>query len=143
MAQLLREVLPPETSVLLYVGAWTDAFPLTVPELRAEHTHFVFIDKEPGHQYNLYWSNDHGRSEQSIIVARNAGGHAASPARLHVNGTPAASEAATAAHWAPCAAAGAGKSSARPVMTSPSASTLDWDGSNAQRVLFPKPHARP
>jgi hypothetical protein len=32
------------------VGAWTDAYPLTVPELRAEHTHFFFIDKHPLHQ---------------------------------------------------------------------------------------------
>ena len=55
---------------LLYVGAWTDAYPLTVPELRAEHTHFFFIDKEPLHPEGKRLS------EAAIIdlLARNSGG---------------------------------------------------------------------
>ena len=63
---------PAPVSALLYVGAWTDAYPLTVPELRAEHTHFFFIEKEPlhpdGKSVNL--------SEAAIIeeLVRKSGG---------------------------------------------------------------------
>lgn len=63
---------PPATvSALLYVGAWTDAYPLTVPELRAEHTHFFFIDKEPLHP------DGKGRLSEAAIIdllARKSGG---------------------------------------------------------------------
>jgi 2OG-Fe(II) oxygenase superfamily len=65
-----EETVP--ASVLLYVGAWTDAYPLTVPELRAEHTHFIFIDKEPLHPDNKVVS----RTEAEIIdeLTRSSGG---------------------------------------------------------------------
>ena len=37
--------------VLLYVGAGWDTYPLTVPALRAAHTHMVYVDGQPASGY--------------------------------------------------------------------------------------------
>ena len=37
--------------VLLYVGAFTDTYPLTVPALRKTHTHMVYVDGMPDSGY--------------------------------------------------------------------------------------------
>lgn len=47
---------------LLYIGAYTDSFPLTVKSLRDEHTHFMFVDKQPKHDDHMV-----PRTEADII----------------------------------------------------------------------------
>ena len=53
----------PANGCFLYVGAYTDAFPLTVPEFRKNHTHFIFVDKQPMHDDCMG-----ARTEQELMV---------------------------------------------------------------------------
>jgi len=59
--------------ILLYVGAYIDAFPLTVPAFRTEHTHFIYVDKQPKHDDAMAV-----RTEEQLLASllSNAGGGA-------------------------------------------------------------------
>ena len=53
---------PALRAALLYIGALTDAFPLMATALRAEHTHFLFVDQQPLHDARMQL-----RTEQEIM----------------------------------------------------------------------------